>query len=477
MGLETASTSSFGSTSSNNKTPPGPRSRDPKYYFEDGSDVFLIDGVLFKLQGSLLTSHSDKASEFAGFMKKQLSGNNRRGTSDANPVEIRNIKAPQFRNILFALLGTDDAEKSYGKRPADAEYLSLLTDASRVNYHTQETFMRYLDINLLAVYFGMKGLEIWAHSQLELVLQSTSRLANYAWGKDTLLQAVSCANNMPKGTQDIARGMLAFVCLILSSSADPSLATQTHSAANLETCVRLYKDTSLPTALPKLFGCIFTLILSLGYQSTVWKDQLTRDERAALYVAQAHFTRLNRHSELALEWLSSPQTTITSGEVCHMCKQHFNALWSTSFGQIGDLDSVVPLEDVAKIARLPQYRQKFADFVQTTPWNFMGEENALTWRRSEESGNNKAPPSFPKPRDSKYYIKDGNQIFLVDGVLFQLQGSLLESQMSESSYLSTIIKDQASGSHKKGESDDNPIEIPNTKASQFRNLLFVLLGT
>ncbi|KAG8727189.1 hypothetical protein FRC12_022729 [Ceratobasidium sp. 428] len=361
MGLETASTSSFGSTmsgSSNNKTSTGPRTRDPKYYFEDGSDVLLIDGVLFKLQGSLLTSHSDKNSEFAGFMKKQLSGNNKKGTSDANPIEIRNIKAPQFRNILFALLGT----------PADAEYLSLLTDASRVNYHTQETFLRYLDINLLAVYFGMKGLELWAHSQLELVLQSTSRLANYAWGKDTLLQAISCANNMPKGTQDIARGMLAFVCLILSSATDPSLATQTHSASNLDTCVRLYKDASLPGALPKLFGCIFTLVLSLGYQSTVWKDQLTRDERAALYVAQAHFTRLHRHQELSLEWLSSPQTTITSGEVCHLCKQHFNALWSTSFGQCGDLNSVVPLEDIAKIARLPQYRQKFADFVQSTPW-------------------------------------------------------------------------------------------------------------
>ncbi|KAG8684572.1 hypothetical protein FRC08_013625, partial [Ceratobasidium sp. 394] len=109
MGLETASSSSFGSTlsgSSGNKTPPGARTRDPKYYFEDGSDVFLIDGVLFKMQGSLLTSHSDKSSEFSGFMKKQLAGNNRKGTSDTNPIEIRNIKAPQFRNLLFALLGT-----------------------------------------------------------------------------------------------------------------------------------------------------------------------------------------------------------------------------------------------------------------------------------------------------------------------------------------------------------------------------------
>ncbi|KAG8740866.1 hypothetical protein FRC10_003821 [Ceratobasidium sp. 414] len=310
------------------------------------------------MQGSLLTSHSDKASEFSGFMKKQLSGTNRKGTSDTNPIEIRNIKAPQFRNLLFALLGTPD----------DVEYLSLLTDANRVHYHTQDTFLRYLDINLLAVYFGMKGLELWAHSQLELVLQSTTRLAKYAWGKDTLLQAISCANNMPKGTHDIARTMLAFVCLTLSFSADPSLASRDHPASNLDASVRLYKDASLPTALPKLFGCIFTLILSLGYQSTVWKEQLTRDERAALYVAQAHFTRLNRHPELSLEWLSSPQTTIASGEVCHLCKQHFNALWGTSFGQCGELNSVVPLEDISEIARLPQYRQKFADAVQSSPW-------------------------------------------------------------------------------------------------------------
>lgn len=320
--------------------------------------MFLIDGVLFRLQGSLLTSHSEKSSEFAGFIRKQLSGNNRKGTSDGNPIEIRNIKAPQFRNLLFALLGT----------PADPDYMSLLTDASRANYHTQDTFLRYLDINLLAVYFGMKGLELWAHSQLELVLQSATRLAGYAWTKDTLLQAISCANNMPKGTQDVSRNMLAFVCLILGSSTDPVLSSRAHSIANLNTCVQLYKDATLPGALPKLFGCVFTLILSLGHQSSVWKDKLTRDERAALYVAQANFTRLKRHSELSLDWLASPLTTVAAGEVCHMCKQHFTMIWSSSFGRCGDLNSVVPLEDVTELARLPQYRQTFADAVYSSPW-------------------------------------------------------------------------------------------------------------
>ncbi|QRV83234.1 hypothetical protein RhiJN_11250 [Ceratobasidium sp. AG-Ba] len=376
MGLETVSSAgSNASGSSSTKQSLTSASRDPKYYFEDGSDVFFIDGVLFKvrtidgrfndylvsqkkLQGSLLTSHSEKTSEFAAFIRKQISGTNRKGTSDANPIEIRNIKAPQFRNLLFALLGT----------PADPDYLSLLTDASRTNYHTQETFFRYLDINLLAVYFGMKGLELWAHAQLELVLQSSTRLSNYAWGKDTLLQAISCANNRPKGTQDVSRNMLAFVCLILGSSTDPLQSSRAHTAANLNTCVQLYKDASLPGALPTLFGCVFTLILSLGHQSTVWKDKLTRDERAALYVAQATFTRLTRHPELSLDWLSSPLTTIAAGEVCHMCKQHFNVLWGSSFGRCPDLNSVVPLEDVVELARLPQYRQTFADAVYSSAW-------------------------------------------------------------------------------------------------------------
>jgi hypothetical protein len=46
MGLENTNLEG----SNNNGTPPPNQApRDPKYYFEDGNRVFLVDGVLFKV--------------------------------------------------------------------------------------------------------------------------------------------------------------------------------------------------------------------------------------------------------------------------------------------------------------------------------------------------------------------------------------------------------------------------------------------
>jgi hypothetical protein len=207
----------------------------------------------------------------------------------------------------------------------------------------------------------MKALEIWSHSQLKLVLKSSEFLSNYAWSKDALLQALSCANNTTSGGKSgFAYDMLAFVCFVLSSSATtPS--TSKHTTLNIDACVQLYKDPSLPTAMPKLFGCVFAIILSLGHQSSVWKDRLSRDERSILYAAQAHLVRLDEHRELSLGWLSRPKSLIVSpGGGCQSCQQYFHVLWNASFGQCGTLNSAMPLEDVSKVVRLPIYRQKFA---------------------------------------------------------------------------------------------------------------------
>ncbi|KAG8730723.1 hypothetical protein FRC12_020106 [Ceratobasidium sp. 428] len=315
MGLEgeipTSPTSCDPGGSGNNKAAPPPKPRDPRYYIEDGNMIFLVDGILFKLHRSFLTSQMDESSYLSDLIKTQTSSDREKGTSENNPIEIPIVKASQFRSLLFVLLGT----------PANAEYLSLLTEANQVDSNMQSRFTYYLDISLLAMTFGMNDLGIWAHCQLKVLLQSSGSLASKAWKEDTLLQALRCAYIMPGDTVDFEHDMLAFLYLVLSPST--SSLQDSQSGFNLETCVGLFKRVGLLESAPQLFGYIFAIILSLGHQSPVWKENLTREDRAALYAAQVHLVRLGRYEGLSLRWLTLSQNLRPAVSFlamdCHSC--------------------------------------------------------------------------------------------------------------------------------------------------------------
>lgn len=156
-------------------------------------------------------------------------------------------------------------------RPADPDYVFLLTDTKDVRCHTQHAFMRYLDIATVSQRFGMAELEIWARAQLALLLQSPERLVDGPWDKDALLQAGLYAN--ATGNPDLVRQTTALVQLIVSLSVQPFAMAQAPSSSNIDSCVnacvQLCKDPALRASNPALFGFVFTAILSLGHHSTI----------------------------------------------------------------------------------------------------------------------------------------------------------------------------------------------------------------
>ncbi|KAG9120026.1 hypothetical protein FRC07_004652 [Ceratobasidium sp. 392] len=162
-------------------------------------------------------------------IKDQTSNGHKKGESDDNPIEIPNVKASQFRNLLFVLLGT----------PANPEYLSLLTEANQVDGNVQNRLASYLDVALLSTIFGMDGLGAWAYSQLGIALRSSGPLANEKWEKDVLVQALTCADIMPGSTRSLWHDTLAFIYLVLSASVDALLTSKKRASSNLETCTHI----------------------------------------------------------------------------------------------------------------------------------------------------------------------------------------------------------------------------------------------
>lgn len=234
---------------------------DTTKYYEDGSAVFVVDGILFKLQASLVLGSraSSRTSETGrahhptrvGILSQEVSE-----SSDNNPVFVPNITASQFRSFLLVVLGL----------PSDPNYLSLLTDAQNKK-HNQDLLTDYLDISCVARQFGMSELENWARSQLSLVLESMYSLALEGWDKATLLRLSRYAKST--GEADLISSVTTFIQYFVSISANSQGGGQKPPPSNLDTCVQLYKDPDLPNDNPALFGCVFASILSLGHRSTI----------------------------------------------------------------------------------------------------------------------------------------------------------------------------------------------------------------
>lgn len=324
--------------------------RDPQYYYEDGSAVFVVDGILFKLQASLvlgsrstsqtLRTSSRRYSTGVGSLSREFAS-----STDDNPIPVLNATASQFRNFLFAVLGL----------PSDPTYLALLTDAQHKKKHSQDLLVRYLDISRVARGFRMSKLEEWAQSQLCLVLESMYDLALDEWDKETLLRLDSYAQSTSK--PHIISSVTTFIQYFVSISANNQAASQQPIPSNLDTCLQLYRDPNLPKDNPAIFGCVFASILSLGHYSTVWTSLMSNKDRAVLYAAQVQFTSVSEELK-NVGWLQSGVYSLSSiDEVCSQCQAQLGYLWSETFGKCGGLKSNVALEDVTSLARLPQYRR------------------------------------------------------------------------------------------------------------------------
>ncbi|QRV83209.1 hypothetical protein RhiJN_11225 [Ceratobasidium sp. AG-Ba] len=335
-------------TESNNKDPPPELDtqndqRDPEYYFPDGSAVFLVENVFFKLQASLLAPRGastvefrDDASSTRVLLDFSKSLTDQPGAADENPVRVPSITANQFRLLLAVLLG----------RPSDRAYISLLTDARYSNKHSQELLMRYLDLQYVSHKLMLKDIAGWALEQVEHTLASATRLADLEW-EYSMLAAILVGYVMA-GVDGLAPSyhLLGFFQLILSQSvASSPLTMRPDPNPNIDHCVAFFKSASNYAFGDFILGSTLPVLLSLGPNSIVWKDQLARDERAILYTVYAHWVSLQNNPHLELGWLENPLKFISFDDVCRRCFQRLFDAWNDSFGRIGTLDSSLPLED------------------------------------------------------------------------------------------------------------------------------------
>ncbi|KAF8599779.1 hypothetical protein BDV93DRAFT_560076 [Ceratobasidium sp. AG-I] len=327
--------------------------RDPNYYFEDGSVVFLVEEYLFKIQCSIITSKSEVFRDMFGLpiqaksSKPNLSSS-LEGSCDENPIVIPQVKARQFRNLLLFFYGV----------MTDPEYLSLVSDTTDEVQHSPTVFTCYLDVASLANRFCMTDIEKWAHKQLTRVLLSSRYLSFMVWDHNSLLEALWYSKLTPdRELEHNVRNLIE--CYVIFSPIELVNAWRAPSIAHL------YKDPTLKQQDPALFGHIFCAVLSTGHRSSFWKDRLTRDDRSILFAAQAYLTPLP--TTLPIDWITDV-TKVTStvdaaerSSCFHGCSQQFSRSFASHFNCRTELTRDSPLVGVTALSSLATRRQSVVE--------------------------------------------------------------------------------------------------------------------
>ncbi|KAG9080733.1 hypothetical protein FRC06_006207, partial [Ceratobasidium sp. 370] len=233
--------------------------RDVKYYFDDGSVIFSVESVLFKIHASRLTSVSEV---FHDMLQLPQDLDCVEGTRDTNPVPLPDVKAEQFRNLLYI----------FYESPVDPDLIQFMSGASNIRNRGPEVFRRYLDIASLARRYLMQTIESWAYAQLQIISATTS-----------------CISQTPSSHLDDA---LNYAKIRRSDSSDDeflrnvrnALACAMCSTPLSENCLEIYRNPPA-TADRFLYGLSYACLLCLSHPSKEW-GVLTRDDRAILYASQ-----------------------------------------------------------------------------------------------------------------------------------------------------------------------------------------------
>ncbi|KAG8685267.1 hypothetical protein FRC08_013215 [Ceratobasidium sp. 394] len=327
--------------------------RDSKYYFEDGSTIFRVGGYLFKIQRSLLSSQSKLFDDMFSLPSpgKLSSSAGIEGTSDANPINIPEVQAGQFRHLLLFLYGN----------MTDPDYRSLVLDVPEGSLFDQAAFKRYLGIASLAHHFCMDSVETWALAQFKRVMRSSKQAIMQFWDHKDLLNALVYSKlTSDRELESNVRNLLQCHFLFLSSVRDPLPTPGTYP---INVLTRVYKDTLLKQQDPALFGHIFCVILSAGHQSLVWKA-LTRDDRSKLLAAQVYLTPLPPN--LPTSWIQHMPEIY--GAVNHQSRQicfpNCSQSFLIRFYQLvdhSDLAKDSPLAGITALSKLVTHRQSIAE--------------------------------------------------------------------------------------------------------------------
>lgn len=212
----------------------------------------------------------------------------------------------------------------------------------------------------------MTSLKAWAQSQIELFLKETLWASKNTWSQALLLQTAAF------GTPASTRFNYAMQMLLLSVLDHPTTSDEHAQSPYHDICISLYQNPGLTASNAALSGWVFLYVLSLGHRSPTWINQLSRNDRLVLYAAYAELTNLRHNPALQTIWLTSPKDEsfggLSSTRSCIKCIRYLQDSWDSSLGQVGRLNSAVPLEDIRQIMRLPSYREIFAKAVRSQSW-------------------------------------------------------------------------------------------------------------
>ncbi|KAG8697137.1 hypothetical protein FRC09_008044 [Ceratobasidium sp. 395] len=270
---------------------------------------------------------------------------NQEGTCNANPVPLPEIKAEQFRNLLYI----------FYESPVDADLMIFMSGASNKQNHSPEAFKHYLDIASLSRRYLMQPTEDWAYAQLQ-VISSTIPFAERA-PLPHIPDALNYAKIRSSGSNDDD-----FVRNIRYASACAMCGNPRSGY-----CLGVYQ--SPPEEVDRLlFAISYISILSLGHKSKQWAG-LTGSDRAILYASQVHLAPLP--DTLPFRPLVSASNIIGAvGEnepALSLCEHARGVLSSTWVGSIVDWETPPATDGIVKIRGLPLKRRRLLKVFQSSP--------------------------------------------------------------------------------------------------------------
>ncbi|QRW11952.1 The BTB (BR-C, ttk and bab)/POZ (Pox virus and Zinc finger) domain [Ceratobasidium sp. AG-Ba] len=236
--------------------------RDHNYYSDCGI-VLQVENVLFKIDISLLATHSEI---FKSMISVPAGPNTVEGTSDANPIVLPQVKPDEFRDLL----------RVFYSSPVDPEHIAFMYGSAEKKDQNPAAFKRYLNIARLAHRYCMSNTETWAKDQVRalVVLNLTS---DEVWiDTGDLLEAHHYARLWTDDSDDTLAENIRHV---FSYALD---------ACYFSTVMDFYKASRDQE--PVMRGIILARVLQI--KPTLRSLELSWAEHAPLYALQVHLTPL-----------------------------------------------------------------------------------------------------------------------------------------------------------------------------------------
>ncbi|KAF8683324.1 hypothetical protein RHS04_01903 [Rhizoctonia solani] len=149
------------------RSPRAPKFKRSKYYYRDGSAVFLAGDTLFKFQASLIAADPDVRNyEFEDLTRDLINrldaDINASGSSDTNPIVLpADITAGLFECFLSLQFGG----------VTNSSMLNLIRTLEIPSSYTTDLASQLIRLGYLGCRFGLRRLDTWFQMHISKVLK------------------------------------------------------------------------------------------------------------------------------------------------------------------------------------------------------------------------------------------------------------------------------------------------------------------